>query len=79
MLNLRGVGWASPPDPRQKVHGRSVYLCRCSECVEQALKGTRLKGALEGGRGRKDRPRRTVKWPLEPSLIHTLRTSCTES
>jgi predicted RNA-binding protein YlxR (DUF448 family) len=61
------------------VHGRSVYLCRNENCVAGSLKGNRLKGALEGGRGRKDRPRRTIQWPLEPSLIHTLTTTCTES
>jgi predicted RNA-binding protein YlxR (DUF448 family) len=60
------------------VHGRSVYLCPQKSCIEQALKGNRLKGALVGGRGRKEKPRRAIKWPLESSLIHTLTTTCTE-
>ncbi len=64
---------------KNSVNGRSVYLCPQRGCVERALKGNRLKGALEGGRGRKDRPRRTIKWPLEPQLIHTLSSTCTES
>src|SRR4051812_1532432 len=61
------------------VHGRSVYICPRKSCVDQAFKGTRLKSALEGGRGRKDRPRRKVNWPLESQLMHTLTSMCTET
>jgi uncharacterized protein len=67
------------PSGREAVLGRSAYLCKSRLCLEQALKGHRLKSALEGGRGRKENPRRHIKWPLEPSLIHTLTRTCTES
>src|SRR5437868_9749 len=36
--------------------GRSAYLCRNPKCVEQALKGNRMRNALEGGRGKKTSP-----------------------
>ncbi len=32
----------------KRLSGRSCYLCRQKTCVDQALKGLRLKGALEG-------------------------------
>lgn len=56
------------------IQGRSAYLCKKTECVEQALRANKLKGALEGGRGRKNEPRRKITWPLEPQLMNTLRT-----
>jgi uncharacterized protein len=60
-------------------HGRSAYVCPTESCVEQALKGTRLKQALEG-RKRKNAPlRRTITWPLEPQLIQSLKTRCTDA
>ena len=66
----------SPAD--RKKTGRSAYLCASETCVEAALKGNRLKGALEG-RHSKERPRkRHITWPLESQLIHTLRRVCTE-
>ena len=35
-------------DKTHRAHGRSAYLCRVKACVNQALKGTRLKFALNG-------------------------------
>jgi len=67
------------PSGKSAVLGRSVYLCRKQRCLQQALKGNRLKIALQGGRGRKEQPKRQIKWPLESSLIHTLTSTCTES
>jgi predicted RNA-binding protein YlxR (DUF448 family) len=67
------------PSGTQVAFGRSVYLCGKRGCIERAVKSHKLKAALEGGRGRKERPRRQVKWPLESSLIHTLTSRCTES
>jgi len=59
--------------------GRSVYLCRSQSCLAQALKGNRLKGALEGRKGKNLANRRTVKWPLEAQLIHDISCQCTEA
>ncbi len=59
--------------------GRSVYLCRSQTCLAQALKGNRLKGALEGRKGKNLANRRTVKWPFETQLIHDISCQCTEA
>ncbi len=58
--------------------GRSAYICISEECLAQALKGHRLKGALEGQK-KKGRPnKRSVRWPLEPQLIKDMSRVCTE-
>jgi predicted RNA-binding protein YlxR (DUF448 family) len=63
---------------KEPVHGRSAYLCRSQTCLAQALKGARLKVALEGRKGKNVQNRRTVKWPLEPQLIQQITSQCTE-
>lgn len=60
------------------VNGRSAYLCKNQSCLEQALKGTRLKHALEGRKQKGSPPLRRVGWPLESQLIHSMRTKCTD-
>lgn len=62
----------------RKICGRSAYLCKNQSCLDQALKGTRLRNALEGRRTKDAPPRRRIAWPLESQLIHTMRTKCTE-
>lgn len=65
---------------QRPIQGRSTYLCPLPACIEQALKGNKLRSALQGGRGKKlGTALRAIKWPLEPQLINTLRTMCTES
>ncbi|HEY9778212.1 MAG TPA: YlxR family protein [Planktothrix sp.] len=64
-------------DGNTPVHGRSAYLCRSQSCVTLALKG-RLKGALEGRKGKELPNRRSVRWPLEPQLIQQISSQCTE-
>lgn len=59
--------------------GRSAYICISEECLSQALKGHRLKGALEG-RKKKGMPnKRSIQWPLEPQLIQDMSRLCTEN
>jgi predicted RNA-binding protein YlxR (DUF448 family) len=59
--------------------GRSCYICRRKTCVEQALKGTRIKGALEG-RKVKGRPAgRSVAFPLSQQLIQLVYRECTDT
>lgn len=59
--------------------GRSCYLCRQKGCVDQALKGTRLKGALEG-RKVKGRPAgRSVRFPFSDELIQLVYRECTDT
>ncbi|MBX9572421.1 MAG: DUF448 domain-containing protein [Candidatus Obscuribacterales bacterium] len=65
-------------DWARKVCGRSAYLCKSQTCLDQALKGTRLRNALEGRRTKDAPPPRRVAWPLESQLIHTMRSKCTE-
>ncbi|MBY0358414.1 MAG: YlxR family protein [Candidatus Obscuribacterales bacterium] len=60
------------------VSGRSAYICSSLACLESALKGTRLKYALEGRRPKQSAPKRLIAWPLESQLIHSLRSKCTE-
>lgn len=60
------------------ISGRSAYLCSTSECVESALKSTRLKHALEGRKTKQAPPKRLIAWPLESQLIHSIRSKCTE-
>lgn len=62
-----------------RVCGRSAYVCCSLSCVEAALKGTRLKQALQGRKLKGAPQKRSVAWPLESQLIHTMRTKCTES
>lgn len=62
-----------------RVCGRSAYVCCALSCVEAALKGTRLKQALQGRKLKGAPQKRSVAWPLESQLIHTMRTKCTES
>jgi predicted RNA-binding protein YlxR (DUF448 family) len=60
------------------INGRSAYICKSKQCITQVLKGTRLKMALEGRKGKNVQNRRTVKWPLEPQLIQEILSECTE-
>ncbi len=63
--------------------GRSAYLCRNTNCLEQGLKGVRVKHALSGRPPAKthklNRTNAVVKWPLEAQLIKVLTTKCTEA
>jgi predicted RNA-binding protein YlxR (DUF448 family) len=61
------------------VHGRSAYLCCLKRCVDQALKGGRLKHALEGRKVKGVTNTRSTRWPLEPQLIHDMTGMCTDS
>lgn len=58
--------------------GRSAYICRQADCLEQALKGHRLKGALQGQKQKKGGKSRLIQWPLEPQLIQDLSRQCTQ-
>lgn len=62
----------------QKLSGRSAYLCRSSQCLEMALKNTKLKHALEGRRKKGVASWRKVAWPLEAQLIQALWRECTD-
>ncbi|MBA3992948.1 MAG: hypothetical protein C0469_05415 [Cyanobacteria bacterium DS2.3.42] len=63
----------------KRLSGRSCYLCRQKSCVDQALKGLRLKGALEG-RKVKGRPAgRSVAFPLPEQLIQLVYRECTDT
>src|SRR5258708_7413712 len=64
--------------PKTKLIGRSAYLCRSEECLSAALKGTRLKFALEGRRAKGVPSKRSIQWPLEPQLIKLISSKCTE-
>ncbi len=66
----------SPKD--RSISGRSAYLCRKLSCVDQSVKGNRLRIAIEGRKAKNVAPRRQVAWPLESQLIHTMRSKCTE-
>jgi predicted RNA-binding protein YlxR (DUF448 family) len=59
-------------------HGRSCYLCPLQSCLTQALKGTRMKAALEGRKVKGAEKNRTINWPLEPQLIQVISSRCTE-
>jgi hypothetical protein len=61
-----------------KLQGRSAYLCGSRECFNKALKGNRLKFALEGRRAKGSSGKRTIGWPLEPQLIKVISSECTE-
>src|ERR1700730_6081950 len=50
-------------DANRRCNGRSAYLCRSQACLTQALKGTRLRAALEGRKGKNLANQRTIKWP----------------
>ncbi|MBI4533673.1 MAG: DUF448 domain-containing protein [Candidatus Melainabacteria bacterium] len=64
---------------KELLWGRSAYLCCSQPCLDAALKGTRLKAALEG-RKRKDRAKqRLISWPLEAQLIQELSSHCAQS
>ncbi|HEY9720073.1 MAG TPA: YlxR family protein [Trichormus sp.] len=65
-------------DENRRCNGRSAYLCKKQSCVTQALKGTRLRAALEGRKGKNLANRRTIKWPLEPQLIQQISAQCAE-
>ncbi|MBX9686395.1 MAG: YlxR family protein [Candidatus Obscuribacterales bacterium] len=72
-IRLKGE---SPQD--RLLCGRSAYLCPKLSCVDQCLKGNRLKIALEGRKPKNSGTKRQVAWPLESQLIHTMRSKCTE-
>jgi predicted RNA-binding protein YlxR (DUF448 family) len=59
---------------RTSFNGRSVYLCKSWQCLNNAIKGNRLKGLLEGRRGKAKG--RVVHWPFEPQIMHVLSTIC---
>jgi len=63
---------------KAKLNGRSAYLCRSQKCLEEAFKGTRLKFALQGRKGKGPGASRSIKWPLEPQLIKLIAKKCTE-
>jgi len=67
------------PHGHGAVHGRSAYLCRSAACVEQALKGTRLKQALAGRKKGNDKYKRTIRWPLEAQLMKLVLQQCTQA
>jgi len=60
------------------VLGRSAYLCGSKRCFSEALKGARLKFALEGRRSKISANKRQIRWPLEPQLIKLISSKCTE-
>ncbi|HEY9733680.1 MAG TPA: YlxR family protein [Drouetiella sp.] len=64
---------------KSPAHGRSAYLCRLKPCVTQALKGGRLKHALEGRKVKGVTNTRSVRLPLEEQLIHDITGMCTDS
>jgi len=66
------------PHGNKVVHGRSAYLCKKAACLDQALKGTRLKIALSGQIKKGKPKRRVIQWPLEPQLIKDAERLCTE-
>ena len=59
--------------------GRSCYLCRSKACVDQALKGMRLKGALEGRKVKGKPAPRSVAFPLSEQLIQLVYRECTDT
>lgn len=61
-----------------KINGRSAYLCPSSNCLNLALKGTRLKYALEGRKVKGSNKQRSISWPLESQLIQVISAGCTE-
>ncbi|HEY9714309.1 MAG TPA: DUF448 domain-containing protein, partial [Chroococcales cyanobacterium] len=56
----------------RQAHGRSAYLCPTETCIQQALKGTRLKYALEGRKVKGSENRRVISWPLESQIIQQI-------
>jgi predicted RNA-binding protein YlxR (DUF448 family) len=66
-------------DKTHRAHGRSAYLCRVKACVNQALKGTRLKFALNGRAVKGVPTKRSIKWPLEEQVISDLLGMCPEA
>jgi predicted RNA-binding protein YlxR (DUF448 family) len=63
---------------KPEAQGRSAYVCRSIDCLNNALKGTRLKFALEGRKGKGSHGRRIINWPLEAQLIKNLFGLCAE-
>ena len=61
------------------IHGRSAYICALKSCLDQALKGTRLKAALEGRKIKGNEKKRSISWPLDPQLIHDMSLRCTDT
>ena len=61
------------------LNGRSAYLCRQISCVDSALKGNRLRIALEGRKPKGQPSRRQIAWPLASQLVHTVRSMCTDT
>jgi hypothetical protein len=62
----------------RKIFGRSAYLCRSQKCLAAALKGVRLRYALEGRKSKGSVTKRSIRWPLEPQLIKVIEEHCTE-
>lgn len=87
--NQVGLNDREPPDSTElhtaaestskKLFGRSAYICRNENCVQQAAKSNRLKLALEGRRIKGVEPKRRIVWPLEPQLIQLISSKCTEA
>ncbi|MBX9880147.1 MAG: YlxR family protein [Candidatus Obscuribacterales bacterium] len=66
------------PHSDSPVIGRSAYLCPNAKCVEEALKGTRLKFALSGRKVKGQASKRSITWPLESQLINVLLSKFTD-
>lgn len=78
-FKTKTVGLNQPNKHRkQSLMGRSAYICKSQGCLESALKGTRLKAALEGRKSKNNQNHRFVSWPLEAQLIKDLLCMCTQ-
>jgi predicted RNA-binding protein YlxR (DUF448 family) len=62
----------------RQIFGRSAYLCRSQKCLTGALKGTRLKHALEGRKAKEKAQKRSIRWPLAAQFITVVEGECTE-
>ena len=71
-------GCLTYPHSDSPVIGRSAYLCPNAKCVEEALKGTRLKFALSGRKVKGQPSKRSITWPLESQLIKLLLSKFTD-
>ncbi len=67
-----------PRHSNKRLNGRSAYICSSANCVNSALKGSRLKFALTGRLAKGDKSKRRILWPLESQLIKDILSICTE-
>jgi predicted RNA-binding protein YlxR (DUF448 family) len=63
----------------RKIFGRSAYFCRSQKCLNAAVKGPRLKYALEGRKPKGNVQKRSISWPLESQLIKLIEAVCAEA